>query len=381
MHKLLIVDDEWMIREGLEKTVPWNEWDIEVVGTAKNGCEALEKLQELTVDILLTDIRMPKMTGLELIEVCKQQYPSMKIVLLSGHDEFSYAQKALRLGVSDYLLKPTDFHELKRVMLTASQELKMAKDALGSGLPLLLESLIASPSADKFDQLKQQPKFQGAYGVLVIQSKENYSPTIEFKTFAPIKTKESAIVFFFYQLQNEEHWKQLIADQIGSLQKNGFKGIMKASSFSEEPEQLYNLYLQATAASLPLFQNQELQVYRYNEEKQDPSILHIIQFVSDNLEKPLNQTEFAKELHMSNSNFSKTFKQYTGMNFVDFITEKRIAKAKELLTYSNLKTAEIAEQTGYPEVRYFNQVFKKRIGCSPREFREKDCFQPFGEDA
>lgn len=380
MHKLLIVDDEWMIREGLEKTVPWNEWDIEVAGTAKNGCEALEKLQELTVDILLTDIRMPKMTGLELIEVCKQQYPSMKIVLLSGHDEFSYAQKALRLGVSDYLLKPTDFHELKRVMLTASQELKMAKDASDNGLPLLLESLIASPSTDKFEQLKLQPKFQGAYGVLVIQSKENYSPTIEFETFAPIKTKESAIVFFFYQLQNEEHWKQLIADQIGSLQKNGFKGIMKASSFSEEPEQLYNLFLQATAASLPLFQNQELQVYRYNEEKQDPSILHIIQFVSDNLEKPLNQTELAKELHMSNSNFSKTFKQYTGMNFVDFITEKRIAKAKELLIYSNLKTAEIAEQTGYPEVRYFNQVFKKRIGCSPREFREESCFQSSVED-
>ena len=381
MHKLLIVDDEWMIREGLEKTIPWNEWDIEVVGTAKNGCEALEKLQELTVDILLTDIRMPKMTGLELIEVCKQQYPSMKIVLLSGHDEFSYAQKALRLGVSDYLLKPTDFHELKRVMLTASQELKMAKDALGSSLPLLLESLIASPSADKFDQLKQQTEFQGAYGILMIQGTENHSPTTEFETFVSIKTKEAATVFFFYQLENEEQWKQLIAKQIDSLQKSGFKGIMKASSFSEELEQLYNLYLQATAASLPLCQDQGLEVYRYNEEKRDPSILNTIQFVSDNLEKPLNQTEFAKELHMSNSNFSKTFKQYTGMNFVDFITEKRIAKAKELLTYTNLKTSEIAQQTGYPEVRYFHQVFKKRVGCSPREFREDSCFQPSGENA
>jgi len=258
--------------------------------------------------------------------------------------------------------------------------LKMAKDALDSGLPLLLESLIASPSADKFEQLKQQPEFQGAYGILIIQSTENHSPAIEFETFASIKTKEAATVFFFYQHEHEEQWKQLIANQIDSLQISGFKGIIKASSFSEEMEQLYNLYLQATAASFSLCQNQELEVYRYNEEKRDPSVLNAIQFVSDNLEKPLNQTEFAKELHMSNSNFSKIFKQYTGMNFIDFITEKRIAKAKELLTYSNLKTSEIAQQTGYPEVRYFNQVFKKRVGCSPKEFREKERFQPAGED-
>ncbi|EGA90850.1 two component transcriptional regulator, AraC family protein [Planococcus donghaensis MPA1U2] len=380
MHKLLIVDDEWMIREGLEKTVPWNEWNIEVVGTAKNGYEALEILKKLTVDILLTDIRMPKMNGLELIEVCKQQYPSMRIVLLSGHDEFSYAQKALRLGVSDYLLKPTDFHELKRVMLTASQELMMAKETFDSGLPLLLESLIASPSTDKFEQLKQQPEFKSGYGTMIIYHKEGNLPKIEFENFLSIKTKESATILFFYQLENEEHWKQLISDQTNFLQQSGFKGIIKTGSFSEEIEQLYSLYLQATAASLPLYQDQCLEVYLYNENKRDPSILNIIQFVSDNLEMPLNQTEFAKELHMSNSNFSKVFKQYTGMNFVDFITEKRIAKAKELLTYTNLKTTEIAQQIGYPEVRYFHQVFKKRVGCSPGGFREETYSKSASED-
>lgn len=373
MHKLLIVDDEWMIREGLEKTVPWSEWDIEVIGTAKNGHEALEILNTLTVDILLTDIRMPKMNGLELIEVCKQKYSTMKIVLLSGHDEFSYAQKALRLGVSDYLLKPTDFNELKRVMLTASQELKMAKYAQDSELPSLLQSLIASPSTEKFDQLKQQRKLVGAYGFVLIQEAESGLPDFNCDNCIFLKGKESESLLFFYHIETETQWEQLIEVQLNSLLNSSFKGVMKASSLSQEIEQLYNLYLQVATASLPLHVDDHLQAFKYEDENRNTSILNTVHFVSENLDKTLNQSEFAKELHMSNSNFSKLFKQYTGMNFVDFITEKRIHKAMELLTYTNLKTSEIAEQTGYPEARYFNQLFKKKVGCSPREFREQTC--------
>lgn len=375
MHKLLIVDDEWMIREGLKKTVPWGDWHIEVAGTAKNGSEALGFLQELSVDILLTDIRMPKMNGLELIERCKQQFPAMKIVLLSGHDEFSYAQKALRLGVSDFLLKPTDFNELKRVMLTISQELKMEQHTHDSGLPSLLKSIMANPSSGRMDELKQQHNFPGAYGVVLLQGAEKHSSDLDTGKYILIENKQNEHIYFYYQMEDRSEWEQLLALKIEGLRKNGFTGVMKASSCSEEIEQLYTLYLQSATASLAVYQDENLQVFRYGDEKRNPVILNTIQYVSENLDKPLNQSEFAKALHMSNGNFSKVFKQYTGMNFVDFITEKRIHKAKELLTYTNLKTSEIAEQTGYPEARYFNQLFKKKVGCSPKEFREQPHLQ------
>lgn len=371
MHSLLIVDDEWLIREGLQKTVPWNDWGIEVAGAAKNGFEALNRLEEIPIDILLTDIRMPKMNGIELIEICKQKYPMMKIVLLSGHDEFSYAQKALRLGISDFLLKPTDFNELQRVMLTISQELKMAQQNQESILQSLLKSILANPGSEKIEELMQVPDFSSAYGVMLFSESEIQNDFMSTKNFVKIDNKDNESIYFFYNLKDDSFWDHLVDKQIHHLTESGFKGTMKVSSLSDDINQLYNLYLQATTAALPIHKGQCFQSFQYDDEKRKSTIIAAINYVTDNMDKALNQTELARELHMSNSNFSKLFKQYTGMNFVDFITEKRINKAKELLTYTNLKTSEIAQKTGYVESRYFNQLFKKKVGCSPREFREK----------
>src|SRR5699024_6896613 len=107
MYNLLVVDDEWVIREGLEHTVPWKEWNINLVQTAKNGEEALSILKEKQIDILLTDIRMPSLSGLELIKEIKKISSNMKVIILTGHNEFDYAQQAIRLQTDDYLLKPT----------------------------------------------------------------------------------------------------------------------------------------------------------------------------------------------------------------------------------------------------------------------------------
>lgn len=126
MIKLLIVEDEWLVREGLKHTIAWNELDCELVGEAENGVEALEILKKQEVDIVLTDIRMPGMDGLELARHVVENYPEIEIVFLTGFDEFSYAQTALKLGSADYILKPTNPHELtqtfKRVIGKVEQK-------------------------------------------------------------------------------------------------------------------------------------------------------------------------------------------------------------------------------------------------------------------
>lgn len=112
MIRILIVDDEHTIRRGLELSIPWKEHGFQVVGTAKNGIDALNFFQTNYADIVISDIRMPRMDGLALQEEIKKKYPNIPFIFLSGYEDFDYARKALQFGAFSYLLKPLDTNEL-----------------------------------------------------------------------------------------------------------------------------------------------------------------------------------------------------------------------------------------------------------------------------
>lgn len=117
LYKLLIVDDEEIIRLGLKKFVNWKELGFEVVGDFESANSVLEFMESERVDIILTDIKMPDMDGLSLIEALNKADADVKTIILSGHEEFEYAKKALRLGAYDFLTKPVDFSELKKTFI------------------------------------------------------------------------------------------------------------------------------------------------------------------------------------------------------------------------------------------------------------------------
>lgn len=370
MHNLLVVDDEWMIREGLEKTVPWSDWNIRLVGTAKNGKEAIDKLQKEPVEILLTDIRMPGINGIELIEHCKQQYPALKIVILTGHNEFDYAQKALRLGASDFLLKPTDFDELKKTMLAISRELLVKQSEDQGFLALLARSIIESPTKERISKLKSNPLPIPLFGIIILHAQLNYFSTFNLPNSILIDSKTDEYVYLFYGVENDNHWEIIMNEIKDCFLTKNFHADLHVSSLAKEVEQLINLYAQAEAASMLDYESNQIKLYRYRDANHTTDMQETLTYINKNLHESLNQTEIAKQLHMSNSNFSKLFKQYTGMNFVVYITTRRLEKAKTLLQSTNLKTYEIAHKTGYIESRYFSQLFKKKVGCTPREYRE-----------
>ena len=106
MISLFLVEDERIARESIRDNVPWQEHDILFLGDAPDGEVALPQLLEKRPDILLTDIKMPFMDGLELARIVRKELPDTRIIILSGHNEFEYARKAITLGVNDYLLKP-----------------------------------------------------------------------------------------------------------------------------------------------------------------------------------------------------------------------------------------------------------------------------------
>ena len=109
--RVLLVDDEIMIREGFKRLFDWEAHECEVVGEAADGMEALAQIDALHLDIVIMDINIPIMSGLKVIQVSRIKHPKIAYVILSGYDDFSYCQQALRLQITDYILKPVDYEE------------------------------------------------------------------------------------------------------------------------------------------------------------------------------------------------------------------------------------------------------------------------------
>ena len=113
MRKLsvLLVDDEIMIREGFKRLFDWEAHDCEVIGEAADGMEALHQIESLQPDIVIMDINIPVMNGLKVIQLSRLKYPEIAFVIVSGYDDFSYCREALRLQITDYILKPVNYEE------------------------------------------------------------------------------------------------------------------------------------------------------------------------------------------------------------------------------------------------------------------------------
>ena len=112
MYRVIIADDEPVIRRGLRETIEWDALGLEIAGEAADGTEALELIREIRPEILITDIRMPEMDGIQLIREVRELEMNVKITILSGYSDYDYLKAAIRLGVDNYLLKPIDNDEL-----------------------------------------------------------------------------------------------------------------------------------------------------------------------------------------------------------------------------------------------------------------------------
>ena len=162
MMKVFLVDDEIAIRENLRNSFPWEEKGYQLVGEAPDGEMALPMLRDLNADILLTDIRMPFMDGMKLCEEVQRTMPWVERIILSGYDDFAYAQKAISLGVKEYLLKPVTAAELEAALDRVSRQIEekrrdrenltALRERLSSGNQFLRDKLLASLFTDEGDR-------------------------------------------------------------------------------------------------------------------------------------------------------------------------------------------------------------------------------------
>ena len=123
MYSIMIVEDEYLVRQGIASLVNYEQFGMQVIAQAENGREAWQKFQENPADILLTDINMPQMNGLELAKLVREQSPRCHIVFLTGYDDFDYARSAIKLGADDYLLKPFSKDDVEEMLAKVQTKL------------------------------------------------------------------------------------------------------------------------------------------------------------------------------------------------------------------------------------------------------------------
>lgn len=175
MIKILIVDDEPVICQGLSQTIPWEEVGAHIVGIAYNGEKALQMISDLEVDIVITDVKMPIMDGLELVIQLRKMYSPVYVIMISGYEEFNYVKHAIRYGVKDYLLKPVNVNELldlvKRLIhdkaLLKKQEEKINKEKMRHLIYRALLESILDPRI--YEELRDSMGNKHVYRVIVCE--------------------------------------------------------------------------------------------------------------------------------------------------------------------------------------------------------------------
>lgn len=346
MYKVIIVDDEPMIKRTLHKLINHSPL-FSVIGEAEDGLEAMELVESLRPDIIFTDIRMPVMDGLELIKRVKLFDPSVEIVIISGYDEFSYAQQALRFGIADYLLKPIDPEVLKATLEALDRRFLAKKEGYRNHTEWV--QLCRDTAKQLFDHLWLLEEAQAKDALLQFRDKlqEDYQD----KEFA---SSMYANVFIFLK-EN--------LDEKGNFGFN-FDELIHATPVSEtEP-------LHQTAVK-QLLEVQETLRQRGNWHNRNSMNIARKYIDEHYIEEHISLQNVAEVVGMSPSYFSRIFKEEYGLSFIQYVTKLRMEESARLLSDPLCKTYEISHNVGYSDYSHFAKVFKKHYSISPTEYKKR----------
>ena len=394
MWKVLIADDEPKIRRGLRTTVQSLRDDLVVVAEAEDGRAALELTGREAPDILLVDVRMPFLSGLELIERLGALRRDCIIIVVSGHDEFEYAQKALRLGVFEYVLKPVSRETLGAALERAveelgarrreSQYLGWAREQLDRNLPLLREQFLRDCSAGRLSrtEIQEQLPFLGIElgpnpGLVAVHVAERLLGQEQDRQLTLLGVRR----LLEEALRDYAPLWVFTGDRLEVLALGHASG---GPGWAEAPARIEAKARQALARALvvawrPLHGGIESLPEAYEEATAEIGgavnhgsfVLLAQNYVEAHIgDAGLSLEEVADSVDISPGYLSRLFKQETGYSFVDYLTRVRVARAVHLMSDPAVKIYEVAESVGYQSQHYFSRAFKRVLGRSPVEMRK-----------
>ena len=221
LYRIILVDDEEEVRTSIIKKIDWKSAGFQVVGDAENGQDALEKIEQLEPDVVMTDIRMPYMDGLTLIEKIRQKYPSMKILIFSGFDDFEYAKQAIKLNVTEYILKPVNVEELteilERVKANLDDEIEQRRNVdrlrerYQNSLPILKELFLNDLARGNVPPGQEEARLK-EYGVDILGAKQWLAAVVsveqEEQTEERVLSQHQELIPFSVRQLIEDHLKE-----------------------------------------------------------------------------------------------------------------------------------------------------------------------------
>lgn len=395
-YGMLIVDDEYLVRQGIRETIDWSTIGVEIVGEAVNGKQGLEAALRLKPDIIFTDIRMPVMDGLQMIEKLLEFDYDGAIIIYSGYQDFEYARKALEFGVVTYLLKPfnnDDLLEKVREALEKLAEKRQKSKIIGQfkrNLPLLKERLFQemlteplTPSLlEELKAIELTPPEQGviirgeASDACAEELESALKAMVEriLKLLKPYQTIQQVFDESFViitacidseflctkidqlLLMHQSNSNVKFSIQISSVYDNFL-------ALKEAYEETQALSRNALFVAVNTVATSDLKIHPYKQLVKD-----VMKIISEEYHRKLTVREVAEKIYVSESHLMHEFKENVGKTFNECLTEYRIIKAKEFLLKGSYRVNEVAVMVGYQDVKYFGQVFKEMVGMTPSQF-------------
>ena len=403
MYKLVIIDDEYLVREGIKKTIDWNSHNVDLIGEASNGEEGYEVISRLKPDVIITDAKMPILNGLDLAKRLHDENYDGIIIVLSGYREFEYAQKAVDSEVFNYLLKPITNDELVNTVCEAINKLE-SKRSERKILSLYEESqdyiklkivrdIIRSKKLD-ITQVKNQletnrlPFFES--GVVVVITMDDYDEEFhdELRVLEELIVDDldeegilhiealyhNRLVFILNSDENggyrvlkhclDHYEEQNDAVTFSSAISNPFDSIKQVSREYEVAKNLADSELMLSMNSILDAKNSH---GRYSK-----NTGRALQIIFNEYYQALTVKYVAEKIDVSESYLAHLLKDDLGKTFNTLLTDCRIAHAKKLLKEKKFRVNEVAFKVGYNDERYFAAIFKKHVGVPPSKFQEEE---------
>lgn len=397
MLKILMADDEEIILEGLKLLIDWEAYGFELVGTASNGTEALEKIISLEPEIVVSDIRMPEMSGLELLEKVREKKLDTSFIFLTGYDSFDYAREAIRHHALDYLLKPIRKDELVAALTRASD----VQNALLEKKRLLQSALISDAGGDQrsYDKESGSSVSHRKMADIVREfsaSDENIRESYLWLQQGLAVDKEildglvhAVEVYSVEDIRNRVSELNLATRGMGErsvvMMVNYllFELLHVAKKLNQEVDQeeilrytcemaLPDIYAESSDEAIVKVFTDYAEYLAELRGSDSEGILDKVEadirmYYKDNL----TLKDFGEKYFINASYLGQLFKAKYGVSFKAYVHKVRIEKAEELLINTNMKVYSIAEEVGYKDTDYFINHFIAAEGCTPTKFRKR----------
>ncbi|MCD1259645.1 response regulator [Paenibacillus athensensis] len=368
MYSILIIDDEPWSRQVVKSLGAWTELGLTIAGEAEDGREGLELIAALAPQIVLTDMRMPGLDGIELLRELNERYPELKIIVMSGYDDFLYLKQAIRSRAVEYLLKPISPEELNAALALCVRELdarQAAADAAAGASPTGVVHLFADRDVlDAYVAFRQQLYEQAlalnaeaAASVLrqlgaLLQRHYGERPE---DGHVPDRLAHDCIALLETWLAAEQADPGLLAAVRGRAAAGPW------ATIAEAVVGLERLFAETIAA-----------VEAARRTKQRLDLTEVMAYIERHYADPISLESIALHFFISKEHLSRAFKAEFAQTVSDCITRKRMDKARELVADRQIPFKHIAQLVGYADPTYFYKVFKSYFGMTPGELRSRE---------